>query len=399
MSVPALKIRVINVGQGACILFEVPGNPPSCGIIDCCIRERDRDYLPSVLEHLDEDVALKFIVLTHPDTDHILGTSRVIDSRLGLQAPCVLYEGPVPSFDVETANRHLGYGDDLAMTELSSLTDHILEESVDYRQIYPWRQPEGELCPGLWYRALAPRKTDWLRYTKKLVRRARVASPRTRIEKRLAALPGSLPAKPSANQISLGLLLVYAPSMIGKGSGVPDSGARILIGGDVDDGPWKSPGIAEQLKNVCFVAVPHHGGKGNPPELWNALGASGNRPFAVISCGDHKEQPKSYNHPSEATLKQLIDNNVKINCTNLGRRCDAPEVLRYVKGQQSKHMAVSSFESIVAGEAENPMFEDVIASSEDVPTSLSCSDDIHVEIAEDGSVRQISNGVTCFWQR
>lgn len=399
MPEPALKVRVINVGQGACVLFEVPGDPPCFGIIDCCIRERNQDFRPAVLEHLNEEQALRFIVLTHPDTDHILGASQVIESRLGVQAPCALYEGPVTSMEIEGVNRHLGYGDNLAMSEIKSLSDHIMAREVDYHRIEPWEHPEGQLCPGLWYRALAPSKTDWLRYTKKMLRRRRLASPRTEEERDIAKLHERIPKKPSANQISLGLLLVYAPSLIGRTAGVPESGARILIGGDVEEGAWRRPEVAEQLKKVCFVAVPHHGGLGNPPELWSALSASGNRPFVAISCGDFKEQPVSYNHPAQKTLDILIDSNVKINCTNLGRRCSAADIVADVRGQQAGRQLVVNFEEAAAPEAEEATFEDAVAHSADTPIGLSCSDDIHVEIGEDGRVRQISNEIRCFWQR
>lgn len=75
MSNPELTIRLLPVGLGDCILIRFPD--ASWAMVDCAFGAARRDAASMAVEFLNQqpplDAPVRFIVATHPDTDHVGG--------------------------------------------------------------------------------------------------------------------------------------------------------------------------------------------------------------------------------------------------------------------------------------------------------------------------------------
>lgn len=69
------SVHFINVGQGDCALIKTPDG-------NMLIDAGENGYEPAVLEYLEEQGvdSLKYLVATHPHSDHIGGVAEVIDA-------------------------------------------------------------------------------------------------------------------------------------------------------------------------------------------------------------------------------------------------------------------------------------------------------------------------------
>lgn len=75
MNIPELSIRLLPIGLGDCILIRFPDS--SWAMIDCGAGAAKRDAASMAAEMLEQeqplDTPVRFVVATHPDTDHVGG--------------------------------------------------------------------------------------------------------------------------------------------------------------------------------------------------------------------------------------------------------------------------------------------------------------------------------------
>lgn len=399
MASEPLKLRVLNVGQGSCILLELPGN--RWGLIDCYKRHSGKPEVLTLVDGLERN--LEFIVLTHPHEDHLLGTADVIEAVHGAgHDKWNLYESPFQLWQVEAISRSLGKSSADLLREINRINSLVPKA----RRIPLKKSDSDWIADGLWCEVLAPTNERY----QALGERSRVAANK-RFPKR-----GVVEQAPDIdfkyNEVSLGILLIYAPSLPRKARSRPEAGARILIGGDVIEEAWKELARSGDLEPVDVAIAPHHGGTGNPAELWDGIAhKTRGGPYAIISCGSHGDprngsrEKNGYAHPHHETLMNMRKVEANIHCTNLGWQCTDMEIVSAVRSRRSlaARKGVSHIDEMNeahAGIISGPRSNDVhiAAHAENTDShDLECSDDIYLLIGEDGQVSPIFPEIGCAW--
>jgi beta-lactamase superfamily II metal-dependent hydrolase len=322
-------IRCFNVGQGNCILVELPPDASHeaarFGLIDCFTSSDLGE--PRVLSYLRERKVseLEFVALTHPDADHCTGLSQVLDYySAGGRRFKTWIESIYDCQHVSRVNevRKTALGGNVATphgVELKRIADltvnRVAKKKADFKCISMGhafvRRP---LTDDLAVQFFAPTNEAFLR------QKAAALNSMEKLAAREAPPPLNL------NDGCLAFQLLYGD-------------ARILFCGDVTDRVWTEiiPQLVEEQKldktidlESDFVAVTHHGAEtGNPRALWDVIAHKSpdekGKTVAVISCG----YSNKYKHPSEKTLNLALSRNVMLFCINLGKPCHALDVMSH----------------------------------------------------------------------
>jgi len=93
-----LEVHYLDVGQGDCIIIKLPDG--TCGMIDCGEFDKENQTLISKwLSRVCGDT-LEFLVLTHPDSDHVGNAEYVIANYKinKLYIPFIVDDSPYPYF-------------------------------------------------------------------------------------------------------------------------------------------------------------------------------------------------------------------------------------------------------------------------------------------------------------
>ena len=310
-------LHCFNVGQGNCILAELPPDAkhPTIrfGLIDCFYSPTESSE-PSVLTYLKTRGVsnLEFIVLTHPDEDHARGLSKVLEyySTGGRT-----FKSYVESFcDCEAvcrANevRKSAIGESVVSAhgkELQLIAKHTCLKVAKNKSSFKYESlghafTAFTLTDDLEMQFVAPTQNAFYRLKQKLLGLAQ------------ALQTNKVPSRLDLNDGSLAFMLKYG-------------NARVLICGDVTSQVWtelvplaREAGISLRSD---FVAVSHHGADtGNPAALWDEIAhdvmGTGTPTFAVISCG-YKNRHK---HPSTKVLNRILSRQVLLFCINRGFPC------------------------------------------------------------------------------
>mgnify|MGYP001588219643 CR=1 FL=1 len=394
-----LLLRVLNVGQGQCVLLEFPGDPRSFGILDCnCPPEA---LHPILLSYLRRKLTCQFILVTHPDFDHIRGLASVLKTCFShTHRYCEkFYEGPA------TVQRVLSLRilhDPAWECALSSELDELatLQLKLGEAKEPPLNEttPGWWIAKGLWCRVLSPSRRNESKHDERVFRLARRISRGKKARFRL-----------NLNHISLGLLFVYAPSCPEKET--PTSGAYILVGGDVETPAWRRLARRKRLRPVHVAVAPHHGGGGNPPELWDAVSMRvGGSTYGIISCGTFDDpETRKHKHPRRTTLETMAQAQVGIHCTNLGCQCSNHAITNGVRSQRSVEITrirrsrlaldrLIELYSIKSGPASLQEFDLVLSKWME---GVECTGNFALEIHESGRLRPCQEHVhvECEWHR
>jgi len=368
-----VEIRFFNVGQGSSVLVSLPpknggSTQRRYGLIDCNFNPKLHTDPPPLKYLKSKGVnVLEFVVLTHADMDHYLGLGTILE----------YYSQPGRRFKIFLQSlssdiiRLLSIMPRAATIDISriklSLADKELQKIKEYSQK---AQPDSgfdsepmgfafqqiPLTTDLQAMFVSPTADMYRRNERRIHQNFEQALPYMQRQQRISRLRHRI----NRNESSIALLLTYEK-------------ARILICGDVLSAQWKQilPRLRKEKKNIRshVISVSHHGGDGNPAELWEHLSpkSASEKSYATISCGFGN----TYRHPKVNTLNQILSNGVTLYCVNKGEPCK----LFDVKGKDPVDAAVAGLPTSAIQAALNRM-----GASEDI-----CSGEVAYEISEDGT--------------
>ena len=310
-----LRLVCFNVGQGACTLLIFPateaGRRRRYAVVDCNVAGADSvEYYLRRHEGVSGECELEFVALTHYDWDHFAGINRLAGAP-GSPFRTRRFIGP-PMSPLEAAEKYYAPSGPAAgaLQQLYELT------FGRYRTRKGRRCADPELCAFRWDQAY--------RWAPQLGQEVQIRA--------LAPSPsGAAGARASGveySNLASGILRVQYGKTVA------------LICGDVTEEEWQRilahfavGARPRDLLPANAALVPHHGGSGNPPELWErisrlsdhsmhlmrtARAAPGEcrkaRTKAVVSCG-------TVGNASRRTLLTLAGAKVAAYCTNPSQAC------------------------------------------------------------------------------
>lgn len=306
-----MRFVFFPVGHGSCTLVSLPpedtGGNRIYGVIDC----RDATARP-IQQYLsdpwfDGEVIskksvfnLRFVMLTHYDEDHLLGIDHLLGKDHDFTFDHFLCPFPAPGAIAVRIADH-----PRKKKMLSDIRDLVPEDKQSFLEI---RQD----CSGV-YRP----KDNHLR----------------KFFNAMAIAPSSK-AMSGMKELK-SLEKITPPNILSSAIRFQWGHCSVIIAGDVEDDEWGN--IINDLKsrheayllsaNVALCS--HHGGKGNPSDLWQRISRCSSfhkqgqeterrvsRTLIIVPCGSDREKS-----PSEDTLRTFFNVNSLVRCTSPAKIC------------------------------------------------------------------------------
>ena len=305
-----VRLFFFNVGHGASTLISMPpaktGSERRYGVVDC----KDLPGISFVEKYLlsppfkdepacEKPFVLEFVALTHFDTDHFTGMSRLLG---GPGSPFTVrrFLGP-PCYPIKVANtKYKPRG--ARYQELYAI--HELAYEPTRRAVRLGKAPILDIF-------LLNQRYDWFRDINiEIMGLAPVAD--AVIDEKTLARGGN----PSSGALRLRFKTKHVQ----------------ILGGDVEKEDWEEiqqrlNGNPQDLLKANSIGVPHHGGRGNPREVWDRFSRRMQKDVwmdkwklrkpseAVVSCGinDPFTRRESY--------KIFLQTKCIISCTNPSKFC------------------------------------------------------------------------------
>ena len=275
----SMKIRLLNVGLGDCILLQFPDQ--SWAVIDC--GQKFGRYSPHNQAHVflaneaPTDTPIRFVLATHPDADHDGGIRQLlylISQTRQIQA--VYYSGIVRRMNPHAIGDDTQDGECSFLDAARDLDIPVVEELAQGMTL-----EFGEALSECNMEVLWP--------------------PEDRVDKARARNLNRTPAL--RNNVSVVLAFTYA-------------GRTVVLAGDVQDGACVEAFARLGANRASVVKAPHHGAANGvlPAEALD----TGRDGFVAISAptGDPK-------HPHKDFMARIWSNGDawKVRCTGLADFC------------------------------------------------------------------------------
>ncbi len=286
-----LLIKNFRSGKGACVVIRFPNN--RWAVIDCGIYSEPstsgNNPNPCLKYLIDNNVKnIHFLCLTHPDRDHFIGLSQVINHY---RNKISIYTHP--KMDLQYVGTHK-YKDDKLTKELAAIQNGLSRMQGIQSIIVDGPTWHIKIAPNIFVQIFAPTHKQINSYINDLTE-------------------GS---EAKTNNISLALYFIVFDKQTGKQF-------RMLFPGDLPDKRWreitKIYDSVNEFLPVDFIKVGHHGSEDGSPDALVRLIADnrefGNRTVAICGFGNHESLPHI------KTLKRLQAHDVNLYCLNKGNKC------------------------------------------------------------------------------
>ncbi len=257
------SVHFLNVGQGDCIFINFDDG--KCMLIDCGADDEDTaNFIISAVTDVSGGV-LDYMVLTHPDVDHVGNAYRIAEKLVVKNAfiPKIENRSLFCSFDkaVSTLERQK------TLIEISDATDYLTGDNYFLAFIYPTMVGNGNIYDEI--------------------------------------NAAEFPTEEQTNALSTVVYLRYKNTRF-LFTGDADTVAENTITEYYNTGFYKHCFSEEiDLERIDFLKVAHHGSANSSNKEFLELLKPAN---AVISVGG----TNNYGHPSTATLQRLLDVNEQI---------------------------------------------------------------------------------------
>ncbi len=296
-----LRIHILNVRHGDSIIIQYDGpSGTSFGVIDSNITKDDPCPALTKLKEIGAK-ELSFVALTHPDTDHCSGLSRIISHYKGRIRTFYSFpfgahlQGRLKEFAKIYKQLYVRAGEESIRKKIRELID-IICLVKEYIGLKNWEEPNG------YFNQIAPFGFEGLEMF--------ILLPLPKIKgayfEMIKAGDFDVSAQKNTNKLSLAFYIRY-------------KGKEIILGGDAQEKIWYEhekfcQRASKQLLGNA-VKLPHHGAdKDNSDKVLSHLFGRGDGNLALISAN-------GFSHPSKGTLQRLKEKAISAYCTNLSKHC------------------------------------------------------------------------------
>ena len=278
-----LKLRLLNVGHGDCILIQFPDE--SWAIIDC--GEQIYPYAPHtqvdsfLANEQPEDAPIRFVLATHPDADHDGGILPLLQ-LIPREIHAVYYSG--------VERRRITHGG-------------VSEEDDEYSFV---KEAQRRVTNGEIRKFAAIKSQDVINLDDPPLQDVyiQVLWPTTDLVDRAKESPNLGQQHKLRNNVSVVLKIKYA-------------NCSIILRADIEDEVIQN--IFQGLKgdSLNVIKAPHHGGSSSIIP-WDIITNSKGEKYILISCPSYSQK-----HPSKEFLSSIPtkDRMWKIRCTGIASAC------------------------------------------------------------------------------
>ena len=271
-----LRIRLLPVGKGDCILLRFPDE--SWAVVDCGgDNSAARQALAILRRETPRDRPLRFVLATHPDKDHVSGMMTLLE----------LCPIRIEAFYHCGVQRELDAGTEQGFLDYLGLAQKLCR-SGEIGVVSP-------LCAGHTIQLNPPIEAT----------RILVLNPGQN-----RSSQGPVRNARDRNNVSVVLQIEF-------------HGTSILLPGDIEDVGWTSVLARREFRSPRVLKVPHHGSlNGKPPQRVLAQRESGRYALLSIPTGDRR-------FPDPRTLGELWNHSWRTRCTGWSPSCDPSDQERY----------------------------------------------------------------------